>query len=260
MVGLDVRIRSIDQKDVWTFLEKSFGMTESEWSKITAQKQQEEEEWRRQWKEETKLEEEQEEIKLAEKIEEYKEKYKVVTFEDIPDEDCIMIYLGTGYSKPDEYLIKKYTKGGEVKYQTMKASDSSWEKGKDKDTINNRLRKYDRTEERVKNIMNKTTVFVYKTFEGTGKVSKPSRISRPKFSRPSNTDVSTDVKIADVKIVDYSAKAIAVFGDTRPFLDKFKAIGGRYNRFLTNPKTGEKQPGWIFSKKKRGAVENAISL
>jgi hypothetical protein len=51
-----------------------------------------------------------------------------------------------------------------------------------------------------------------------------------------------------VEIVDYSEKAIAVFGDTKPMKDKLKALGGRFNPFLNN--NGEKMAGWIFSKTK----------
>jgi len=51
-----------------------------------------------------------------------------------------------------------------------------------------------------------------------------------------------------VKIVDYSEKAIAVFGDTKPMKDKLKALGGCFNPFLNN--NGEKMAGWIFSKTK----------
>lgn len=51
-----------------------------------------------------------------------------------------------------------------------------------------------------------------------------------------------------VEIVDYSEKAIAVFGDTKPLKDKLKALGGRFNPFLIN--SGEKMAGWIFPKTK----------
>jgi hypothetical protein len=50
------------------------------------------------------------------------------------------------------------------------------------------------------------------------------------------------------EIVDYSEKALAIFGDTRPIKDELKALGGRFNPKLTHE--GEKQVGWIFSKGK----------
>jgi hypothetical protein len=40
------------------------------------------------------------------------------------------------------------------------------------------------------------------------------------------------------KVVDYSEKALAIFGNTKPIKDKLKAIGARFNPFLNNE--GEK--------------------
>ena len=50
--------------------------------------------------------------------------------------------------------------------------------------------------------------------------------------------------IQEIKDFFKTLKAIAVFGDTKPLKEKFKAIGGRFNPFLTN--NGEKMAGWIF--------------
>ena len=47
-------------------------------------------------------------------------------------------------------------------------------------------------------------------------------------------------------LVDYSEKAIALFGDTKPIKDKLKELGGRFNPFLKF--NGEKTAGWIFKK------------
>ncbi|NDV64697.1 fusion protein [Bacteroides sp. 224] len=48
------------------------------------------------------------------------------------------------------------------------------------------------------------------------------------------------------KMVEYSEKAIAVFGDTKAIKDELKAMGGRFNSRLTF--NGKKLAGWIFSK------------
>lgn len=60
-----------------------------------------------------------------------------------------------------------------------------------------------------------------------------------------------------VKIVEYSEKAIAIFGDTKPLKDKFKALGGRFNPFLMN--NGEKMAGWIFPKTKSGELSQLLN-
>lgn len=47
-------------------------------------------------------------------------------------------------------------------------------------------------------------------------------------------------------LVEYSAKAVAVFGETRAIKDELKAMGGRFNSHLTF--NGKRLAGWIFSK------------
>lgn len=47
-------------------------------------------------------------------------------------------------------------------------------------------------------------------------------------------------------LVEYSAKAVAVFGETRAIKDELKAMGGRFNSRLTF--NGKKLAGWIFPK------------
>jgi hypothetical protein len=60
------------------------------------------------------------------------------------------------------------------------------------------------------------------------------------------------------EIVDYSEKAIALFGDTRVIKDLLKAMGGKFNPRLTH--NNEKQAGWIFSKTKREELETILEL
>lgn len=59
-----------------------------------------------------------------------------------------------------------------------------------------------------------------------------------------------------LRIVDYSEKSIAVFGDTKPFKNYLLDIGGKYNDKLTFE--DKKTPGWIFSKSKRAKVEELV--
>lgn len=58
------------------------------------------------------------------------------------------------------------------------------------------------------------------------------------------------------EIVNYSERAFAVFGDTRNIKDSLSQLGGRFNRFLTNPNTKERESGWIFPNSKRNEVED----
>lgn len=64
---------------------------------------------------------------------------------------------------------------------------------------------------------------------------------------------SVDAKGLDIQIIDYSEKAIAVIGNTKPIADKLQNLGGRFN---SNLSCG---PGWIFSKKREEMVRTALS-
>jgi hypothetical protein len=68
-----------------------------------------------------------------------------------------------------------------------------------------------------------------------------------------NTEIET-LKSNGIEIINYSDKAIAVIGDTKPIKDKLKSLGGRFNFRLTHPTTGEKICGWIFPKSKMEEV------
>ncbi|MDL2262985.1 fusion protein [Bacteroidales bacterium OttesenSCG-928-I21] len=59
-------------------------------------------------------------------------------------------------------------------------------------------------------------------------------------------------------IIDYSQKALAVFGETRPVKEQLKASGGRFNPKLTH--NGEKKAGWIFSKSKEQELRKILKI
>lgn len=60
------------------------------------------------------------------------------------------------------------------------------------------------------------------------------------------------------EIVDYSEKAIALFGDTKAIKDLLSAMGGKFNPRLTH--NNEKRAGWIFSKTKREELNTVLKL
>lgn len=55
------------------------------------------------------------------------------------------------------------------------------------------------------------------------------------------------------QIINYSEKAIAVVGDTKEIKDSLKAMGGKFNRYLSCG------AGWIFSARKREELENLLN-
>ena len=65
--------------------------------------------------------------------------------------------------------------------------------------------------------------------------------------------------IGDVCVRDYSEKAICVTGDgTKALSTVLKGLGGRFNRYLKFGDEGEKQIGWIFSKKQKDKLIAAL--
>jgi hypothetical protein len=69
-------------------------------------------------------------------------------------------------------------------------------------------------------------------------------------------DSAKETVSGDFVIVDYSEKALAVFGDTRAIKDQLKTLGGRFNPKLTHNE--KKQAGWIFSLCKTLHNENNV--
>jgi len=64
---------------------------------------------------------------------------------------------------------------------------------------------------------------------------------------------AVEVPEGEIQIIDYSEKAIAVIGNTKPIKDQLKAIGGKFNFRLSCG------AGWIFSKKQLSEVQQLLS-
>ena len=60
-----------------------------------------------------------------------------------------------------------------------------------------------------------------------------------------------------VEIVQYSEKAIAVFGDTKPYINELKELGGKFNPALTHE--NEKKAGWIYPKKVSEKLQELVT-
>ena len=61
-----------------------------------------------------------------------------------------------------------------------------------------------------------------------------------------------EVEAGKINVVDYSEKAIAIIGDTKPVKDILKALGGKFNFRLSCG------PGWIFPKSKQAQIIEAL--
>lgn len=96
------------------------------------------------------------------------------------------------------------------------------------------------------------------------KVSDEYKVVEPKAKKSSvKAEKAEEVKeveavtVEGLEIVDYSEKAVAVFGETKAIKEQLKELGGRFNPSLNY--NGEKRAGWIFSKKQADKVEELIT-
>ena len=96
------------------------------------------------------------------------------------------------------------------------------------------------------------------------KVSDEYKVVEPKAKKSSvKAEKAEEVKeveavtVEGLEIVDYSEKAVAVFGNTKAIKEHLKELGGRFNPSLNY--NGEKRAGWIFSKKQADKVKELIT-
>ena len=72
------------------------------------------------------------------------------------------------------------------------------------------------------------------------------RIRKTDDTTPLPPSDKNDTSKNGCTLVEYSEKAIAVFGETKAIKDELKAMGGKFNSRLTF--NGKRLAGWIFSK------------
>lgn len=91
----------------------------------------------------------------------------------------------------------------------------------------------------------------------TGGLNDPATFYRIGYTLPEVAAAPVFAKVetepGKVNIIQYSEKAIAVIGDTRPIKDKLKALGGSFNFRLSCG------PGWIFPAGKLDAIREALT-
>lgn len=95
------------------------------------------------------------------------------------------------------------------------------------------------------------------------KVSDEYKVIEPKAKKSAKAENIEEAKeveavtVEGLEIVDYSEKAISVFGDTKAIKEQLKELGGRFNPSLNY--NGEKRAGWIFSKKQADKVRELLA-
>lgn len=92
-----------------------------------------------------------------------------------------------------------------------------------------------------------------------GDWNKPYQVVAAKKARVESSkepEQKDNTTTPELEIVDYSEKAVAVFGDTKTIKDELKSIGGKFNPRLNY--NGGKRAGWIFPKSKLGELDKFI--
>lgn len=90
--------------------------------------------------------------------------------------------------------------------------------------------------------------FILQTYKYTSVYFKEGEGKKQEEIKPLD-----EVKVEDIEIIDYSEKAIAVIGNTKPIKEELKSLGGRFNFRLSCG------AGWVFPKSKREEIENLIN-
>jgi len=86
---------------------------------------------------------------------------------------------------------------------------------------------------------------------------KAYRITTPEIKEPKKVIKETKTtQKSNVTVIDYSDKAVAIFGDTKPIKEQLKKIGCRFNAYLTYE--GIKQAGWIAPMNKKDKLLQLI--
>lgn len=103
-----------------------------------------------------------------------------------------------------------------------------------------------------------TNFYTHIDIDGGYQVIEPkAKKSNVKVEKVEEAKEMEAVTVEGLEIVDYSEKAVAVFGDTKAIKDQLKELGGRFNPALKY--NGEKRAGWIFSKKQADKVRELLA-
>lgn len=106
--------------------------------------------------------------------------------------------------------------------------------------------------------------FAYTAGSPDGIHIKPNKADKASNSNtnPNESEQQSAIQIQSdnlqFEIVDYSEKAIALFGDTKPIKNLLSAMGGKFNPRLAYKDT--KKAGWIFSHSKKNELQTVLNL
>lgn len=148
---------------------------------------------------------------------------------------------GTNYSTSSDGNIKfiyyKSEKGSFGRFKLLRAVSDEFEPDTDK------LEFKDNGEKKLKDI----------NIKGCYLCKKNTREVTINTVKPVDNGIK-EIKVEGISIINYSDKAIAVIGNTKPIKDSLRLAGGRFNPRLTCG------AGWIFSKIHESKVRSLVSI
>lgn len=176
------------------------------------------------------------------------------------DSDSMTDYFSTSISKTT-YL--KFSKNTRNNMQELKNAAESWEDTKELLKNSNTI-EYTRGHSYLPNYfigserwfglkINKDKYFDLTNQDNKDRLYIAASEGRYFANKPDQSKTES-VQFGDVQIIDYSDKAIAVIGDTKPIKELLKSLGGRFNFRLSCG------AGWIFRKADQDKVKKALNI
>lgn len=167
-------------------------------------------------------------------------------------DDVANLFEGKGFDGMEDYEYQKHSlfmdRYGHLGYVFTNRSISDIHRQEELNAINKELGKTYTMEEYVNERLEYMSTLVHRrTYK---KDYSPVQEPQPE----SNCEESSSISAQGIEIVDYSEKAFAIIGDTKPIKGKLKELGGCFNGRLSCG------PGWIFSKSKLDTVKQTLSI
>jgi hypothetical protein len=157
-----------------------------------------------------------------------------------------------------DYIFKPKMKNTEKKEESEPKKEITEDKAERIEKVKGLFKKYSHSQTLYAPFDSGKNLLAIATMTQTFKKIEPFVVDEKKmlifFNKEEKSEIKKENNAGRVEIIDYSEKAIAVIGDTKPIKDKLKELGGKFNFRLTCG------CGWIFPKTKLEEVKREIMI
>lgn len=140
---------------------------------------------------------------------------------------------------------------GGIGYISTNRNISDAVRNQELDLLNKELGKEFKMEDYVEERGNTASGLVY---QRTYKKDYSPEIKEGTTPAKKNEPAVKTISVQGLKLIDYSEKAFAIIGETKPIKETLSDLGGSYNRRLSCG------PGWIFSKSRIDTVKQTLNI